>query len=46
MSKQDDCYVDATPQERIAIIWELTAESAEAGCCKFEINCHFDESAG
>ena len=26
MTKQDDCYVDASPQERIARIWELTAE--------------------
>ncbi len=26
MTKQDDCYVDASPQERISFIWELTAE--------------------
>ncbi len=26
MTKQDDCYVDAPPQERISLIWELTAE--------------------
>lgn len=26
MTKQDDCYVDASPQERIALIWEITAE--------------------
>jgi len=26
MTKQDDCYVDASPQQRIAFIWELTAE--------------------
>ncbi|MBU2446925.1 MAG: hypothetical protein KJ666_15325 [Bacteroidetes bacterium] len=26
MTKRDDCYVDASPQERIAVIWELTAE--------------------
>jgi hypothetical protein len=26
MTKQDDCYVDASPQERIAFMWELTAE--------------------
>lgn len=26
MTKQDDCYVDASPQEKISFIWELTAE--------------------
>jgi len=26
MTKQDDCYVDASPQERISFIWQLTAE--------------------
>jgi len=26
MTKQDDCYVDASPQERIAAIWEITSE--------------------
>lgn len=26
MTKQDDCYVDASPQERIATIWEITSE--------------------
>ncbi len=26
MTKQDDCYVDASPQERVSFIWELTAE--------------------
>ena len=26
MNEQDDCYVDASPQERIAFMWELTAE--------------------
>ena len=26
MSEQDDCYVDASPQERISFMWELTAE--------------------
>ena len=26
MSKEDDCYVDASPQERISFMWELTAE--------------------
>ena len=26
MTEQDNCYVDASPQERIAFIWELTAE--------------------
>ena len=25
-TKQDDCYVDASYQERIAFVWELTAE--------------------
>lgn len=24
--KQDDSYMDASPQERIAFVWELTAE--------------------
>jgi len=26
MTKKDDCYVDASPQERISFIWQLTAE--------------------
>jgi hypothetical protein len=26
MTEQDNCYVDASPRERIAFIWELTAE--------------------
>ena len=26
IDKNPDCYVDATPQERISFIWELTAE--------------------
>jgi len=26
MTKHDDCYVDASPQERISFIWQLTAE--------------------
>ena len=26
MTKQDDCYVDATPRERVSFIWQLTAE--------------------
>ena len=26
MDKDDDCFVNASPQERIAFIWELTAE--------------------
>ena len=26
MTKQDDCYVDASPRERVSFIWELTAE--------------------
>jgi len=26
MTKQDDCYVDASPQKRVSFIWELTAE--------------------
>lgn len=26
MTKQDDCYVDASPRERVNFIWELTAE--------------------
>ena len=26
MIEQDDCYVDMPPRERIAFIWELTAE--------------------
>lgn len=26
MSKGDDCYVESSPQERIAFMWELTAE--------------------
>ena len=26
MTKQDDCYVGALPHERIAVIWDITAE--------------------
>ncbi|MBW7989522.1 MAG: hypothetical protein FVQ84_05835 [Planctomycetes bacterium] len=26
MAKQDDCYVDASPRERVSFIWQLTAE--------------------
>ena len=26
MTKHDDSYVEASPRERIAFIWELTAE--------------------
>ena len=26
MTKQDDSYVNASPQERISVIWEITAE--------------------
>lgn len=26
MTKKDDCFVEASPQERISIIWELTQE--------------------
>jgi len=26
MTKQDNSYVNASPQERIAVIWEITAE--------------------
>ena len=26
MTKEDDCFVDASPQQRIAFMWELTAE--------------------
>ena len=26
MTKQDDCFVDASPQELISFMWELTAE--------------------
>ena len=26
MSKQEDSYVEASPQERISFMWELTAE--------------------
>ena len=26
MTKQDDCYVDASPENRIALMWEITAE--------------------
>ena len=26
MTKHDDCYVDASSQERVSFIWELTAE--------------------
>jgi hypothetical protein len=26
MTEQDNCYVDASPRERVSFIWELTAE--------------------
>jgi len=26
MTKQDDCYVDASPRERVSFVWQLTAE--------------------
>lgn len=26
MTREDDCYVDASPQDRIALMWEITAE--------------------
>ena len=26
ITKQDDCYVDASPRERVSFIWPLTAE--------------------
>ncbi len=26
VSKQDDCYVNLTPTERVSFMWELTAE--------------------
>ena len=26
MTGQDDCFVNASPQQRIAFMWELTAE--------------------
>ena len=26
MTKEDDCYVDASPRERVGFIWQLTAE--------------------
>jgi len=26
MTKQDECYVDASPRERVSFIWQLTAE--------------------
>ena len=26
LPEQDDCYVDASPKERISFMWELTAE--------------------
>ena len=26
LTKEDDSYVDASPQERLAFMWELTAE--------------------
>ena len=26
LHEHDDCYVDASPAERVAFVWELTAE--------------------
>lgn len=26
MSREDDCYVNASPEDRIALMWEITAE--------------------
>ena len=26
MADQDDCYVDASPEECVSVIWEITAE--------------------
>ena len=26
LPEHDDCYVDASPEERISFMWELTAE--------------------
>ena len=26
MTSEDDCYVDASPGERVSFIWQLTAE--------------------
>lgn len=26
MGSQDDCFMNASPQERVAFMWELTAE--------------------
>ncbi len=26
MTKDDDCFVNASPQQRVSFIWELTAE--------------------
>lgn len=26
MTNEDDCYVDASPSERVSFIWPLTAE--------------------
>jgi hypothetical protein len=26
MSKKDDCYMNASPRERISFMWELTSE--------------------
>lgn len=26
LSKEDNCYFDASPKERISFMWELTAE--------------------
>jgi len=26
MTKQDDSYVNASPGERVAVVWEITAE--------------------
>ena len=27
MDEEEDCYVDASPGERISIIWEITSEN-------------------
>ena len=26
MTKKDDCYVDASPEECVSLVWEITAE--------------------
>jgi len=26
MTQEDDCFVEASPQDRISFVWELTAE--------------------